>query len=138
MNKLHNMSVPPMSKYQHQIVSPDTLVVLDLYDLLWAKIFEREIIVTTKGDELNEALKIYLSQNEKWYEKVKPIDKYCILYRYNSRHKYDFKIEMCDDINLCIYILSKSVNGFYIPTREMYVNNINITNKYCICKSDLQ
>lgn len=126
-----------MSKYQHQIASPGTLLVLDLYNLLWAKIFEREIVVTSKGDETYEALKIYVSQNEKWYETVKPIDKYCILYTYNSRQKYDFEIENCDDINLCLYILSKSVNGFYIPNREIKVTSDILTKKYCICKSDL-
>ena len=47
-------------------------------------------------------------------------------------------IEFIDDIDLCLYILSKTVNGFFIPNKDIRVSKQVFEGRYMICKSDLE
>ena len=81
MTKLHNMSVPPKSSYQNEILPPGKMLYLDLgrlirINLMGMPITSGKVILES---ELYKKLEEYIKENEKWYERVKPINKYVIL-----------------------------------------------------------
>ena len=91
-------------------------------------------------NELYKNLEEYIKNNEKWYERVKPINKYVLLYRdyLNLETKAKCDIEYTEDIDLCLFILSKTVNGFYIPNKDIRISKQVFEGRYMICKNDLE
>ena len=140
MTMLHNMSVPPQSSYHNEILPPGKMLYLDLARLIRTKLMGMPIKSgkVISESELYKKLKEYIKENEKWYERVKPLNKYVILYRdyLDLKAKEKCDIEFSDDIDLCLYILSKTVNGFYIPNKDIRISKQIFEGRYMICKSD--
>ena len=139
---LHNMSVPPLSSYTNKILPPGKMIYLDLGRIIRIKLMGMQYPSgkVVPENELYKNLEEYIKNNEKWYERVKPINKYVLLYRdyLNLETKAKCDIEYTEDIDLCLFILSKTVNGFYIPNKDIRISKQVFEGRYMICKNDLE
>ena len=139
---LHNMSVPPLSSYTNKILPPGKMIYLDLGRIIRIKLMGMQYPSgkVVPENELYKNLEEYIKNNEKWYERVKPINKYVLLYRdyLNLETKAKCDIEFTEDIDLCLFILSKTVNGFYIPNKDIRISKQVFEGRYMICKNDLE
>ena len=142
MTMLHNMSVPPLSSYTNKILPPGKMIYLDLGRIIRIKLMGMQYPSgkVVPENELYKNLEEYIKNNEKWYERVKPINKYVLLYRdyLNLETKAKCDIEYTEDIDLCLFILSKTVNGFYIPNKDIRISKQVFEGRYMICKNDLE
>lgn len=132
-DRLFNMSVPPKSKVDIDIIPNGTLLIFDIRKLFY-KLFD---IYNIKKGNYEKLILEYICRNENWSNDIIKPKNYLLEYKLeNGTNIENFEYEICQDINLSLYVYGKTIGNIYIPNRE-WNRNFDYERELIFLKSEV-
>ena len=128
MKYLNNMSAPPRTKAEINIKQIDRYLVFSPLTLA------RQLKCSLKL--LPFMVKEYVDGHKNIFSSIKRPNGYMIANVVPNIRKTDFHYEICKDIDLEIIIFGSTVNGFYIPNRELSWDEDKFANTLCFLRNE--